>query len=183
MIEYLLKHHIITGLIWESGEVEHKGSRYQLWLNKIRRTHSQLVYTSLDGGVFRAYADRKHAEFEPLAIHVKNEFGDGFYFSKFDESETDVYFLIIDKQRVISGSDRIIKAFFFDVLLSEKEVNQFSHLQVVELSRSWYEGIANTCQQRYVIMKRKQKLFAIGVSIAALFLLVLVSVSLNYMLS
>lgn len=182
MNDFLLEHNIITGLIWEPEKAEDHGRNYQQWLNKIRRTHSHLVYTTLNGGLLKAYAERKFSESEPLAIHVKNEFSDGIYYFC-DENSESIYFLAIIDDRVLSGSDKFVTKHFFNELITKREGSQLEGLPIEELTREWLEGIAASCLQRRIVMKRKQKLFAIGVAVSAIFLVVLVAVFLNSMLS
>lgn len=183
MINYLYEHNVVTGLIWESENTEGNSRNYQLWLNKVRRTHSQLVYTTSDGGLLKGYSDKKLAELEPFAIHVRSEFGDGIYYFTASNEVDDVYFLVVNEDRIVSGSDRIVKKEFFDALMHDFSEGALSHLSVRELQRPWIEHISSLCEQRQVIIKRKQKLFIIGVTAVGVFLLALMAVLLNMMLS
>lgn len=183
MINYLLSNNILTSLIWEPDSIEGKGSHYLLWLNKIRRTHSQLVYTTVDGGLLKAYSERKFSDLEPFAIHVRNEFGDGIYYFTASDEGADVYFIIISDNRIVSGSDRVVTRSFFDRLISEFPDGIFSGLAITELKQSWIESVSELCRQRQIVIKRKQKLFIIGVAVAGTVLLVIMAVLLNMMLS
>lgn len=183
MIDYLYEHNVLTGLIWEPENTEGNSRNYQQWLNKVRRTHSQLVYTTSDGGLLKGYSEKKFAELEPFAIHVRNEFGDGIYYFPSSKEVDEVYFLIVNENRIVSGSDRIVKKQFFDALMHEFSEGVLSHLNIRELQRPWIENISSLCQQRQVIIKRKQKIFVICVAAVGIFLLAMMAVLLNMMLS
>ncbi|QLK62110.1 pilus assembly protein [Enterobacteriaceae bacterium Kacie_13] len=183
MIKYLSDNNLLTGLIWEPENIGHMGRNYQVWINKIRRTHGQLVYTTQDGGLLKGYSERRSSDFEPFAIHVKNEYGDGVYFFNDGKDGEDVYYLIISNDRIISGSDKVVKKSFFDSLMLDIKESVYSGLEIKELKEQWIESIALVCHQRQSIIKRKQKLFVIGVAVVGIFLLVLMAILLNMMLS
>jgi len=183
MIDYLFSHNILTGLFWESNSAEGKGSNYQQWLNRIRKTHSQLVYTTADGGLLKGYSERKFSDLEPFAILVRNELGDGVYHFTVDNDSEDVYFLIVRDNKIIGGSDKVVTRGFFDALISELSEGEFAELGITKISESWIESISASCQQRQLVIKRKLKLFVIGVAAASAFLLVILAVLLNMMLS
>lgn len=182
MNNFLLEHNLLTGLIWEPDEPESYGRNYQQWLGKIRRTHSQLVYSTSNGELLKAYAEKAYAEFEPLAIHIKTAFGDGIYYFSGD-TDLQKYFVVINKEKVISGSDRFVTSSFFSEIISEINTNELDKLSRMELSQEWLESIAVTCKQRKIVMQRKQKLFAIGGAIAAVILVITVAVVFKFMLS
>lgn len=183
MIEYLQEHNVLINLIWEPQDSGDYGRNYQIWLNKIRRTHSQLVYTQDDGGLLKGYSEKSSTDVEPLAIHIRNELGDGIYFFHNDVVHKNVYFLIVNEMKIISGSDKLVSQAFFEELISNMQEGEFAHLKVKALSEEWLERVAKVCQQRHVVVKRKQKLFAIGVAVAGTAILVIMSILLNMMLS
>ncbi len=174
MIKYLHDNNLLTGLIWEPVDTAHQSKTYQQWLSKLRKTQSQLIYTTSNGGLLKGYSERKFADLEPFAIFVKNEFGDGIYYIRGSEEDDEVYFLIITDDRILSGSDKIVRSCFFDKLILQMKESEYSHLQINELNREWINDIAMKCNQRRIKTRKKKRLFLSGVVLAGVFILIIV---------
>lgn len=182
MIKHLHDNNLLTGLIWEPVETNGNSKNYQQWLNKLRKTQSQLVYTTNNGGLLKGYSEKKFADLEPFAIYVKNEFGDGVYYIRGHEEDDEIYFLIITDDRILSGSDRVVRRCFFDTIILQMKEGEYSHLQINELSQQWLEKIAEKCRQKRINTQKKKRLFALGVVLAGTILLITVIFLLNMML-
>ena len=182
MIKHLHDNNLLTGLIWEPVDTVTNSKSYQQWLSKLRKTQSQLVYTTNNGGLLKGYSDKKFSDLEPFAIYVKNEFGDGVYYIRGPLADDEIYFLIITDDRILSGSDRVVKTGFFDTLIQQMKESEYSHLKVNELSQQWIDAVAEKCHQKRINTQKKKRLFALGVGLAGSLLLITVIFILNMLL-
>lgn len=177
MTEHLRQNYVLTGLVWEPENISNVSQNYQKWLNRIRRTQRQLVFQMDDGGLLTGYSAKGALFYEPFAIHVKNDFGDGVYYFHEDENKEETYFVIIKEGRIVSGSDTVINTEFFNQLHSElsQPESPYIGVNVTEISPQWIENMIEQCKQRRSALKRKRNIVLASIVSVGLLILAVIA--------
>jgi hypothetical protein len=130
-----------------------------------------------DGGLLTGYSEKGDLFYEPFAIHVKNDFGDGVYYFYEDENKEETYFVIIKEGRIVSGSDTVINTELFNQLHSElsKPESPYVGFNVMEISPQWIENIIEKCKKRHLALKRKRNIFMASIVSAGLLILAVIA--------
>ncbi|MBU9823583.1 pilus assembly protein [Rahnella perminowiae] len=184
MLNTLSRNNILTGLIWDLPIHDNMAPGYLKWMANIRRSHRRYIY-SVQGDAevseLIGYSERTSPGCEPFAVHLRNLYGDGFYY--FSAGKGQIYLLMIMDGIIISGSDCVITENSFQEMVASLPESKYARLQVTEISLAQLDTIAESCKSNQKIFKKKQRMFWSAVGFGIFLLLIASSVFLYTIIS
>ncbi len=170
MDDLLLKENIVTGLLWEAEDMTCLGPPAQASFRGMIKANRKLVYRDDEGKLATGYCNKVSMLYEPFAIYIKKLFGDGIYFSHKDETIT--YLLVINRGRIVSGTDCFIARTLFEEVM--RCPGKYEHLDVKPLTSVHLNTVIERCRSHQVLLKRRRRFItAIGVCVSAILLIIL----------
>ncbi|KNA50571.1 hypothetical protein A51_020824 [Vibrio cholerae MZO-3] len=103
---------------------------------------------------------------ELIAIHFKEQFGDGIYYRQMSNGE-DVYFLVIHQGCIVSGTDKLINQKMLESVLPLFQ-QRFPELEVKKLTTTDFDEMVNVENERkQASLRRKRKWLIISVLLSS----------------
>jgi len=177
--DILLKENILTGLLWEAEDMSCLGLPAQASFRGMVKANRKLVYRDDEGKLATGYCSKVSMIYEPFAIYIKNLFGDGIYFSHTDDATT--YLLVINRGRIVSGTDCFIARPLFDELMHHS--GKYEHLDIKPLTNAHLERVIEQCHSHQALLKHRRRfIMTIGFCASAV-LLIILAIILQFYLS
>lgn len=171
-LQQIVDDNILLAVIWISSEntvSKNSNARYRSWRRIVEKNYRRIEYKNSEGGSCFGFVRDGDSEHEPLALYIRDLFGDGIYYT--NEAENENYLLIISNGEVVEGTDIYINDALFEWYTQNVPSGKYASLQWTCFTLSHINDVleANTLHKKSVNKKKMTYISVLlGVGIACL---------------